>query len=225
MMMRAVIHIGLLIACGAVAMLTLTPAPARGAESLSPQVFTALEQALTLPGARLDAATEEKPMSRACAPREITVPRPVDGSGRFAVKVSGTKSGGVACEVWTWVRVRVVADVAVTKRAVRPGEAIADAVSTETREVRAGQVPARLLPGAVAARSLPANQLVQADAVSVATVKPGEQVKVMVVAGALAVMQTARSIPCSRGRSCAVLPSGKQVEGDLIDGRLVVVLP
>jgi flagella basal body P-ring formation protein FlgA len=218
----------LLIACGTVALLTLTPAPAHGAEPLSPQVFTALEQSLTLPGARLDAATEEKPMSRtiqSCSPREVSVARPVDGSGRFAVKVSGTKSGGAACEVWTWVRVRVVAEVAVTKRAVRPGEAIADAVATETREVRAGQVPARLLPGAVAARSLPAGQLVQADAVSVATAKPGEQVKVMVVAGALAVMQTARSIPCSRGRSCAVLPSGKQVEGDLIDGRLVVVLP
>jgi flagella basal body P-ring formation protein FlgA len=223
MMMRAVVHIGLLIACGAVAMLTVTPA--RGAEPLSPQVFTALEQALTFPGARIDAATEERPMGRSCTPREITVPRPVDGSGRFAVKVSGTKAGGAACEVWTWVRVRVVADVAVTRRALRPGEAIADAVTTETRELRAGQVPARLIPGAVAARSLPAGQLVQADGVSVPTARPGEQVKVMVVAGALAVEQTARSIPCTRGRSCAVLPSGKQVEGDLIDGRLVVVLP
>lgn len=221
MIMRAIVHIGLLIACGVVTLLTVTPA--QGAGSLPPQIFAALEQSLTFPGARLESAIEEKPMLRSCAPREVTVTRPVDGSGRFAVKVSGTR-GGAACEVWTWVRVRVLAEVAVTRRALRPGDALGDAVAMETRELRAGQVPARIVPGAVAARSIPVGQLLQADAVGVATVRAGQPIKVLVVSGALAVEQAARSIPCSQGRSCAVLPSGKQVEGDLIDGRLVVRL-
>jgi hypothetical protein len=221
-MKRAIIHIGHLIACGVVTMLTVNAA--EGAEPVSPPIVLALEQALSFPGARIDSAAEERSTARVCTAREASVPRPVDGSGRVAVKVAGVK-GGAPCEVWTWVRVRVTADVPIAKRPVRAGEPIADAVTTEARELRAGATPARIVPGAVATRNLAAGQVVLADAVGAQTLRPGERVKVVVVSGALSVEQAARSIPCTRGRSCAVLPSGKQVEGDLVDGRLVVALP
>jgi hypothetical protein len=44
-------------------------------------------------------------------------------------------------------------------------------------------------------------------------------------AGALSVEQSGRAVPCPRGRACAVLPSGRRVEGRLEDGRILVELP
>jgi hypothetical protein len=55
--------------------------------------------------------------------------------------------------------------------------------------------------------------------------RPGEIVKVMIVSGALVIEQAGRGVPCGRGRSCASLASGKQVEGDLVEGKLVVQAP
>jgi flagella basal body P-ring formation protein FlgA len=221
--MRAILHITLLVAAGLVTFFTVRPAD--GAEPASAPIVAALQQAISVPGARLDSASDEKPTGRSCAPHEVSVPHAVDGSGRVAVKVVGTRAGGVRCEAWTWVRVRVVADVAVTRRAIRAGEGLTDAVSMETREVVAGRAPAVLSTGSVAARSLVAGAVVEADAVTVATARLGEQIKVVVMMGGLAVEQSGRATPCVRGRSCAVLPSGRRVEGDFIDGRLLVTLP
>lgn len=221
--MRALVHIALLLTTGVVTILTVTPAD--GAESAGPALVDAIERAVSISGARVDSASEEKPVARTCPSREVIVPRAVDGSGRIAVKIVGVKAGGVPCEVWTWVRVRLVADVAVTRRAVRSGDSMADAVVMQTREVMPGRPPAQLQPGAVATRAIAAGAVVESDAVAAATVRPGDTVKILVVSGSLAVEQTGRATPCARGRSCAQLPSGKHVEGDLINGRLVVALP
>jgi hypothetical protein len=70
-----------------------------------------------------------------------------------------------------------------------------------------------------------AGQILDAGVVGEPTLRSGEMVKVMVVSGALVIEQTGRGAPCVRGRSCAVLASGKQVEGELVDGRLVVQAP
>ncbi|HVR61599.1 MAG TPA: SAF domain-containing protein [Polyangia bacterium] len=208
---------------------TLAPAaPATGAERVPAVVLTALERALSVPGARLDDAQAEGGPVRTCPPREVEVPRAVDGSGRVAIKVIGTRAGGARCEAWSWVRVRVVADVAVTRRALRAGDALAGAVVTETRELVPGRPPAdpATLTGAVAAHALPAGAVVEADAATVATARPGEPVKVVLMTtNGLAIEQSGHAVPCVRGRSCAVLPSGKHVEGDLIDGRILVTLP
>jgi hypothetical protein len=222
-MIRAILHITLLLLAGAASLLTVTPV--HGAESASPAIVAALEKAINVPGARLDQASEERSTARGCLAREVTVGRAIEGSGRVPVKVVGTRAGGARCEAWSWVRVRMVADVAVTRHAVRAGDALAEAVAIETRELLVGHPPAVLSPGAVAARAMPANTIVDADAATVATARPGELVKVLVMAGTLAVEQSGRAVPCQRARSCAILPSGRRVEGDLIDGRLVVTLP
>jgi len=50
-------------------------------------------------------------------------------------------------------------------------------------------------------------------------------VKVVLVSGGLAVEQVGRAVPCARNHNCAVLPSGKHVDGALVEGRLMVQLP
>jgi flagella basal body P-ring formation protein FlgA len=195
------------------------------ADTLQPVVQNALERALGVPGARIEGAVQEKASSQdaGCRFTEAEVPRTFDGSGRVAVRVAGQMPRGDRCEAWIWVRVRVVAPVAVTTRALRAGDPLADAVLFQDRELRAGHPPARIAAGAVAARVLAAGQVVEPAQVSAPTVRPGERLTVVVVSGALMVEQAGRSVPCARGRTCAVLPSGKHVEGDLVDGRLVVV--
>jgi hypothetical protein len=47
----------------------------------------------------------------------------------------------------------------------------------------------------------------------------------VIVAGALRVEQQARALPCRAGRACALLPSGRRVEGAWHAGRIVVEAP
>ena len=54
---------------------------------------------------------------------------------------------------------------------------------------------------------------------------PGALVAVRIRSGALTVEQSGRAVPCARGLACALLPSGRRVEGRLTDGRLLVELP
>jgi hypothetical protein len=53
----------------------------------------------------------------------------------------------------------------------------------------------------------------------------GGAVRVVVRSGLVVLEQTGRFVPCGAGRACAVLPSGKHVEGRLEDGRVVVEVP
>jgi hypothetical protein len=199
--------------------------PAPAASPVAPVVQAALERALAVPEARVEDAVLAAGGAGACQATEADVPRAIEGSGRVAVRVAGRGPRGGGCGAWLWVDLRVVAPVAVATRALRAGEPLAGATVTEQRELRAGHAPARLDDGLVAARAIAAGQVIEADAASVPTARPGDTVKVVVVAGALTVEQPGRAVPCARGRSCAVLRSGRHVEGDLIDGRLVVEAP
>jgi hypothetical protein len=192
-----------------------------------PLVRQALERALAAPGARLDSAVEERGSARPldCRATEAEVAQAIEASGRLAVKVSGRASHGGHCDIWLWVRVRVVAPVAVATRALRAGDALAGAYETEERELRPGHTPAVIGRSSVAARGVAAGQILDGLVVGEPTLRPGDVVKVVVVSGALMIEQTGRGAPCARGRSCAVLASGKQVEGELVDGRLVVQTP
>jgi flagella basal body P-ring formation protein FlgA len=221
-------HIALpsIVALAALALAALSPAvrAAEGAPDVAPLVRQALARALGAPGARIDSAIQDAGSSRAssCRATEAELPQPIQASGRVAVKISGRSPRGQRCEEWIWTRVRVVAPVAVTTRALKAGEALDGAVATEERELRAGHPAAALGPASLAGRALSAGQMLEAAFVAEPTLRPGETVKVLVVSGALTIEQSGRAVPCVRGRSCATLPSGKQVEGDLVDGRLVV---
>jgi flagella basal body P-ring formation protein FlgA len=210
-----------------VALATPTPTPSSSSLPSSSVLRQALERALAAPGARLDSVVEERSAARSNDCRAVTaeVTRPIDGSGRVALKITGRSLHGQSCDGWTWVRVRVVAPVMVTARAVREGERVAGATVSEERELRAGHEPATVGPASVAVRAIAAGQMIEASQISEPTLRAGEAVKVLVVSGAVAIEQSGRAVPCTRGRSCAMLASGRRVEGDLVDGRLVVESP
>jgi len=115
--------------------------------------------------------------------------------------------------------------VPVARRAIRAGEGLADAVRTEEREIKPGHVPAIVSAASVAERALGAGQMIEAEAVRAPGPRAGEPVKVLVVSGPLVIEQIGRVVACGRGRTCAVLPSGKHLEGTLDNGRLRVELP
>ncbi|HEY8926676.1 MAG TPA: hypothetical protein VIU64_19970, partial [Polyangia bacterium] len=98
----------------------------------------------------------------------------------------------------------------------------------DDREIKVGHLPAdavSLEAGATADRALVAGQVVETDMVRAPGPRPGDPVKVVLVAGALAIEQTGRAVPCARNHNCAVLPSGKHVDGAFVDGRLLVQMP
>ena len=191
---------------------------------VSAVVKKAIERGLAVPGARLDAAYEERAAARAadCRATSAELLRPIDGSGRVAVRVAGRSARGQSCDAWTWVRVRVVAPVAVAARALAAGDRLDGATRVEERELRAGHAPATIGPATVATRAVGARQLIEAALAGEPTVRLGDNVKVVIVSGALEIEQTGRGAPCARGRSCATLATGKVVEGELREGKLVV---
>jgi hypothetical protein len=67
--------------------------------------------------------------------------------------------------------------------------------------------------------------VLQPSDVAGATMASGETVKVIVMSGPLAIEVQGRAISCGAGRLCAVLPSGRHVEGHLQEGRLLVDVP
>lgn len=156
-----------------------------------------------------------------CIATAASVERAITGSGRYAVKLTG-QAGKSACDAWGWVQLRLFAPAFITTRAVRAGEPLEGAVKESEKEVRAGRAPAQVGAGAKAGRHLGAGQLVEATHLDAGAPGTGESIKVVVQAGALSVSQNGRAVPCGRGRVCAVLPSGKHVEGRLEAGVLVV---
>jgi flagella basal body P-ring formation protein FlgA len=191
----------------------------------------AIEAALTVPAARVEilgldhqSADCQPAGVRAGSPMKFEVPNPVDGSGRVAVKLSGVRASGAECPLWLWAQVRIMAEVPVARRSLRAGEPLADAVTFEEREIHPGHSPATISAGCVADRFVGAGQVVESAAVRAPGLRTGEPVKVVLVSGALQAEQDGRAIPCGRGQ-CAVLPSGKHVQGTVVDGRLVVRLP
>ena len=76
-----------------------------------------------------------------CHVTEAEVARPVDGSGRVRGEARGRAARGGRCDGWTWVRVRVVAPVAVATRACARASRWTTPIATEERELRAGHTP------------------------------------------------------------------------------------
>jgi hypothetical protein len=203
---------------------TLALALAAAAATADP-VQAALDGALAVPGARAELVALRGGAPTGCRVGRAEAPAPLAASGRAAVRLSGADGAGARCEGWAWAEVRVTAPMLATTRVVREGEALEGAVALAVREVAPGRPPFTELPeGAAAARDLPAGAALHPGSVR-AGPRPGEPVVAVVVAGALRVEQQARALPCRAGRACALLPSGRRVEGAWHGGRIVVEQP
>ena len=201
------------------ALLAVSTAAPTALEILPSGVSESLQQALIVPGGRIVPLAWSGPQH--CQVRGASVAHPIDGSGRVAVKVSGA-----GCSGWGWVRLEVWAETAVTARAVRAGEDLASAITLVEREIHPGRVPFIPEAGAVATRFLPAGMMLDAESAGASKAAVGDPVKVVFVSGTVAIETQGRRTVCFRGRQCAVLPSGKHVEGALdASGRLVVEVP
>jgi len=224
MMMRSLTAIALAFAT---TLASGAAARAAGPGEIKEVVQAALDAADVVPNGRVEILSLDRSPNTCAAVGELRaeVPRPVDGSGRFGVKLVGTRAGGASCQAWIWVRLRVVAEVSVTTRAVRAGERFAGATTFADREILPGRQPATALEGAVAERSVGPGQMIEAEMARAPGLRPGEPVKVVLVAGALSVEQMGRAVPCARNHNCAVLPTGRHVDGTLVDGRLLVEMP
>jgi len=188
-------------------------------------VLDGLSRATAVPGARVEVVDWQPSLPPACTVDRAAPPGTLAGSGRVAVRLSGTRPGGGPCDGWGWARVRLFAPGLVSARAIQPGEPLAGSVATEEREVAAGRAPLSALPaGAVADRALRAGQAIEPRDLRTGP-RPGEAVSVVIRLGSLEVEQPGHAVPCSRGRACAVVPSGRRLEGSWRDGRLVVESP
>lgn len=201
------------------ALLTLAPRAAADAP-VPPLVQTALDDALLVAGARAVVMGYEPRTPARCTPQSAQVPRPIAGSGKVAVKLLGK-----GCSGWAWAKVQVMAPALVTTRPVRAGEPLDGAVTSMEREVSTGRTPAVLSAGAVASRALPRGLMLEAGHIRGAGPGAGDAIKVIVRSGPLVIEAHGRSVSCGRGRVCAVLPSGKHVEGQLVAGSLLVEVP
>jgi flagella basal body P-ring formation protein FlgA len=146
------------------------------------------------------------------------VPQPIVSSGRIAVKVAGKN-----CSGWGWAQIEVWAKTSVTTQALRAGDPILPAVTIVEREILSGRAPFVPGPGAVAGRSLRAGTVLCANDASGSAAVAGESVKVLIASGLVAIETQGRRISCASSRACAVLSTGKHVEGRWDDrGRLIV---
>ena len=185
----------------------------------------AVVAALAVEGAEVEVAEVRVSQGAGCTADAWEALRPVDSSGPAGLRFEGHDARGGACQGFAWARVKVRAPAVVTTRAVREGESLVAAVTLSPREVLPGRRSLGELPaGAVAGRSLAAGTSLDAQAVRVGP-RVGEPVAVVLRLGALSVEQPGRSVPCARDRACALLPSGRRVEGHLADGRLLVEAP
>ena len=201
------------------ALLAVSDPASAGRDALPSVVNESLVRALAIPGARIVPLSWSAPAG--CPIRSANVSRVIDGSGRVAVKFAGRN-----CSGWGWVRLEVWCETAITTRAVRTGEAVGSGFAMVEREVRPGRMPFVPPAGAVAVRSLPVGTAINPGDVSMSAVVAGDPVKIVVAAGALAVETQGRRVACGGSRACAVLPSGKHVEGRLDDaGHLIVEVP
>ena len=207
---------------GALFFLTLAAAApaAKGDVQLPAEVQAAVDSALAVANARVVPVEYTPSKGRPCEAASATIARPIDGSGKFAVKLSGK-----GCTAWAWLKLDVWAQVPVTSRLVREGERLDDAVTFVDRQITSGRAPVTLSAESIAARPLARGQAVMPSDIKRQSGNNGDTVKVLVLSGALAIETSGRIVSCGRDKTCAVLASGKHVEGRLQGGRLTVELP
>jgi hypothetical protein len=191
-------------------------------EAVPAPVRAAVEGALAVRGARAEVVQVRGAVPPGCAIARAELPRAVEASGDVPLRVAGAGEGGEPCEAWVWARVRVTAPALVTTRAVAAGDALEGATAPADREVLPGRpLVAALPPGAAADRALAAGTALAPEHLRVGP-KPGEPVRVVLRTAGIEIAQDGRAASCRRGRACALLPSGRRVEGSFLDGVLVI---
>lgn len=186
--------------------------------TLPPVAVDAIRSAVALPHARVEIASWK---ADACTPGRAEVQGAVRGSGRVAVRLEGD-----GCSGWAWAEVKLYAPALVAVRPIPAGSDPTGSVRREEREVLPGRAPIDSLPpGSVASRTIPAGASIEARHLRAAGFGPGEPVRVLLRSGSIAIESAGRTVPCGGGRVCAVLPSGKRVEGSIEGDRLVVEVP
>jgi len=191
----------------------------------APTPREAVASALALTGAEVELAEVRLSQGAGCAAETWETLKPIDGSGPAGLRFEGHDARGGACQGFAWARVKVLAPAAVTTRALREGEPLEDAVTLAPREVLPGHHALGGVPaGAVAGRALPAGTALEPSSIRVGP-RLGGPVTVVLQLGSLSVEQPGRAVPCVRDRACALLPSGRRVEGRLVAGRLLVEAP
>jgi hypothetical protein len=203
----------------------LLAAPGLAAALPPAPVVEAFDRAVPVHGGRVEIADYRPELAAHCTVTRAELPSPLAGSGRIPVRLSGALPEGGPCDGWGWAVVRVLAPVLVTSRAVPAGSPLSGAVTSSERELLAGRSPISRLPAdAVASRPMAAGQVVDERDLRVGPAV-GDAVTVTIRFGGLRVEQSGRAVPCSRGRACAQMPSGKRVEGTWQDGRILVESP
>jgi hypothetical protein len=184
---------------------------------IPPAVAASVRTAAAIPGATVE-LSNYRAAPAGCAPREASVERPYFASGEVMARFTGEDSRG-PCKGAALVHATVKAPVWVATKAARPGELV-EAAQAE-REVR-GEPLAQLPQGARAAKAIAAGSVIDADSLQAAAGPTGSQIQVELRDGTLRIATAGRVVPCGRGKSCAVLQSGKHVEGAVENGVLVV---
>jgi hypothetical protein len=186
----------------------------------------AVAAALAVPRARAEVVEVQVTAGRGCPAGRAEALRPVTGSGEVPLRLLGSGPDGRVCEAFGWARVRVTRTGLVATRALAAGEPLAGAVGPAEVEVRPGQAPAICdLPGeARAAHALAAGAPLHQNDLRLGPA-PGEPITVVILADGLELSREGRALPCPSGRACALLPSGRRVEGRLEAGRLVLEAP
>jgi hypothetical protein len=191
----------------------------------APTPQAAVAAALAQPGGQVEVLGIRVSQGAGCAAEGWEALRPIEASGAAGLRFEGHDPRSVACQGYAWAQVKVLAPSAVTTRALHEGEPLEDAVAVALREVLPGRRPLAGVPaGAVAARPLAAGLPLDPQAIRVGP-RAGEPISVVLRVGALSVEQPGRSVPCARDHACALLPSGRRVEGRLEAGRLLVEAP
>jgi hypothetical protein len=191
----------------------------------APTPREAVASALALAGAEVEVSEVRLSQGAGCSAATWETLKPVESSGPAGLRFDGTDAHGSPCQGYAWARVRVLAPAAVTTRALREGEPLDDAVALASREVLPGHHALGGVPaGAVAGRALPAGTALEPSSIRVGP-RLGGPVTVVLQLGSLSVEQPGRAVPCARDRACALLPSGRRVEGRLVAGRLLVEAP
>jgi hypothetical protein len=185
----------------------------------------AVEASLALAGAHAEVGQVRTTAGHDCAAAAWEALRPVASSGRAPLRFSGLTAAGHPCQGFAWASVALSAPAAATTRALKAGEPLDGAVIMGAHEVLPGRhALAEIPPGAAAARALPAGTVLDESSIRVGP-ESGAAVTVVLRLGALSVEQPGRAVPCRRGRACALLPSGRRVEGRFLYGRLLVEAP
>ena len=201
------------------ALLAVSAAVPTARNTLPSEVSESLQQALVVPGGRMVLLSWSQ--AGACRVRQASVPRSIGGSGRVAVKITGSN-----CTAWGWAEVEVWAQTAVVSQAIRAGEPIGASLRIVEQEIRPGRVPFLPPDSAITARYLPSDTLLSTTDVSIQPSIARDPIKIVFLSGSVAIEANGRRTTCMRGRACAVLASGKHVEGYFGEsGRLIVEVP